>query len=118
MQHVVYVHGLWMPGEESLLLRHRLAQDFSLTLHSLRYSAVLSGLDVITARLDELVRGLAAPEVHFVGHSLGGWFFSACHRWEAGPRSARRALRRWPTSWDSRSSTSCCSQASGAGRIH
>jgi pimeloyl-ACP methyl ester carboxylesterase len=70
--HVVYVHGLWLPGEESLLLRHRLAQDFSLTLHSLRYSAVLSGIDAITARLEELVRGLAASEVHFIGHSLGG----------------------------------------------
>lgn len=72
MSHVVYVHGLWLPGEESLLLRHRLTQDFSLTLHSLRYSAVLSGIDAITARLDQLVRGLAAPEVHFIGHSLGG----------------------------------------------
>ena len=72
MAHVVYVHGLWLPGEESLLLRHRLAQEFSLTLHSLRYSAVLSGIGAITERLDELVRGLAAPEVHFIGHSLGG----------------------------------------------
>ena len=72
MAHVVYVHGLWLPGEESLLLRHRLSQEFSLTLHSLRYSAVLSGMDAITARLQEVVRGLAAPEVHFIGHSLGG----------------------------------------------
>jgi pimeloyl-ACP methyl ester carboxylesterase len=72
MAHVVYVHGLWLPGEESLLLKHRLAQEFSLTFHSLRYSAVLSGIDAITARLEELVRGLAAPEVHFIGHSLGG----------------------------------------------
>jgi pimeloyl-ACP methyl ester carboxylesterase len=70
--HVVYVHGLWLPGEESLLLRHRLSQEFSLTLHSLRYSAVLSGMDAITARLHEVVRGLAAAEVHFIGHSLGG----------------------------------------------
>ena len=72
MAHVVYVHGLWLPGEESLLLRHRLSQEFSLTLHSLRYSAVLSGMDAITARLHEVVRGLAAAEVHFIGHSLGG----------------------------------------------
>jgi pimeloyl-ACP methyl ester carboxylesterase len=72
MAHVVYVHGLWLPGDESLLLRHRLAQEFSLTLHPLRYSAVLSGISTITERLDELVRGLAAPEVHFIGHSLGG----------------------------------------------
>jgi len=30
---VVYVHGLWMPGEESLILRHRLAHGFELALH-------------------------------------------------------------------------------------
>ena len=72
MAQVVYVHGLWMPGDESLLLRHRLAQDFGLTLHTLRYSAAYSTMDVITERLDAFVRELAAPEVHLVGHSLGG----------------------------------------------
>jgi len=72
MAQVVYVHGLWMPGDESLLLRHRLAQDFGLTLHTLRYSAAYSTMDVIIERLDALVRELAEPEVHLVGHSLGG----------------------------------------------
>jgi len=72
MTHVVYVHGLWMPGEESLILRHRLAQQFDLTLHLLRYSAAHSSMSAITARLDSLVRALQAPQVHFVGHSLGG----------------------------------------------
>jgi len=71
MTKVVYVHGLWMPGEESLLLRHRLAQEFDLALHSFRYSATAT-MSVITTRLAELVRELAVPEVHFVGHSLGG----------------------------------------------
>jgi pimeloyl-ACP methyl ester carboxylesterase len=70
--HAVYVHGLWMPGEESFLLRHRLAQDFSLTVHPLRYSAASSSMSDITARLEDLVRELAVPEVHFIGHSLGG----------------------------------------------
>ena len=70
--HVVYVHGLWMPGEESLLLRHRLAQEFALTLHAFRYSAASASMSAITARLDEFVRELEAPEVHFLGHSLGG----------------------------------------------
>jgi pimeloyl-ACP methyl ester carboxylesterase len=72
MAHVVYVHGLWMPGEESLVLRHRLVQDFGLTFHALRYSAAFSSMDSIIAGFGELVRGLEAPEVHLVGHSLGG----------------------------------------------
>src|SRR4029077_19293153 len=49
-----------------------LAQDFGLTLHTLRYSAAYSTMDVIIERLDALVRELAEPEVHLVGHSLGG----------------------------------------------
>jgi len=70
--HVVYVHGLWMPGDESLLLRHRLAQEFGLTLHSFRYSAAYSTMAAITARLESFVRELQTPQAHFVGHSLGG----------------------------------------------
>jgi pimeloyl-ACP methyl ester carboxylesterase len=70
--HVVYVHGLWMPGEESLVLRRRLVQDFRLTFHTLRYSSAFSSMDAITAALAELVQGLGARELHLVGHSLGG----------------------------------------------
>ena len=72
MTPVVYVHGLWMPGEESLVLAHRLAQDFGLTLHSFRYSAAFSSLTTTTERLAAFVHALNAPEVHLVGHSLGG----------------------------------------------
>lgn len=72
MTHVLYVHGLWMPGDESLLLRRRLAQEFGLTLQSLRYSAAYSTMEAITARLDQTVRELATPVLHLVGHSLGG----------------------------------------------
>jgi pimeloyl-ACP methyl ester carboxylesterase len=72
MAHVIYVHGLWMPGDESLILRHRLAQEFDLALHPFRYSAAYSTMSSITARLDSFVRDLQTPEVHFVGHSLGG----------------------------------------------
>ena len=36
---VVYVHGLWMSGGESLLLRRRLANEFGLQVHPFRYSA-------------------------------------------------------------------------------
>jgi pimeloyl-ACP methyl ester carboxylesterase len=72
MAPVVYVHGLWMPGGESLLLRRRLAHEFELTLHSFRYSAASSDMSSVAARLDVFVRALRSPVVHLIGHSLGG----------------------------------------------
>jgi pimeloyl-ACP methyl ester carboxylesterase len=69
---VVYVHGLWMSGGESLFLRRRLANEFGLQVHPFRYSAALSTMTEITARLQSFVESLASPMVHFVGHSLGG----------------------------------------------
>lgn len=71
MAHVVYVHGLWMPGDESLILRRRLAADFGMTLHPFRYLAT-GTMSAITARLAAFVSSLELPAVHFVGHSLGG----------------------------------------------
>ena len=71
-QHVVYVHGLWMPGGESRLLAHRLLREFGLQVHAFPYSAGTWGMDEITAQLQTFVRSLAVPAVHFVGHSLGG----------------------------------------------
>ncbi|MBW4052978.1 MAG: alpha/beta hydrolase [Proteobacteria bacterium] len=71
-QHVVYVHGLWMPGGESMLLAHRLLREFGLQVHAFAYSAVASGMEEITAHLQSFVRDLEVPAVHFVGHSLGG----------------------------------------------
>ena len=72
LQHVVYVHGLWMPGGESRLLAHRLQREFGLQVHAFPYSAGTWGMEEITAQLLTFVRSLAAPAVHFVGHSLGG----------------------------------------------
>ncbi len=69
---VVYVHGLWMSGGESLFLRRRLANEFGLQVHPFRYSAAHSTMAKITARLQRFVESLEAPRVHFVGHSLGG----------------------------------------------
>ena len=71
-QHVIYVHGLWMPGGESLLLAHRLQREFGLQVHAFPYSAATWGVEEITAHLQSFVRSLAVPAVHFVGHSLGG----------------------------------------------
>jgi pimeloyl-ACP methyl ester carboxylesterase len=69
---VVYVHGLWMSGGESLLLRRRLSREFGMDVHPFRYATASSTMTEITSRLQSFVRGLEASRVHFVGHSLGG----------------------------------------------
>jgi pimeloyl-ACP methyl ester carboxylesterase len=69
---VVYVHGLWLSGGESLVLRRRLARQFGFEVHRFRYSTVASSMAEIIYRLQGFVRELHSPCVHFVGHSLGG----------------------------------------------
>ncbi len=70
-EEVVYVHGLWMSGGESLLLRRRLAREFQMEVHPFRFNAVAS-MSEITSGLQKFVRDLQASRLHFVGHSLGG----------------------------------------------
>ena len=69
---VVYVHGLWMSGGESLFLKRRLAQEFGFKVHAFRYSAALSTMPQIIDDLQTLVQQLNPSRLHFVGHSLGG----------------------------------------------
>jgi len=69
---VVYVHGLWMSGGESLLLRRRLSREFGMDVHPFRYATATSTMTEITSRLQGFVRNLQASRLHFVGHSLGG----------------------------------------------
>jgi len=67
---VLFVHGLWMNGLETLWLRHRVeghgfrAQAFSYPSLHARVEEVVDSLDAAIARLE--------PPVHLVGHSLGG----------------------------------------------
>jgi pimeloyl-ACP methyl ester carboxylesterase len=69
---VVYVHGLWMSGGESLFLRRRLANDFGFEVRAFRYAAASSTMPQIVAGLQALVEELRPWRLHFVGHSLGG----------------------------------------------
>src|SRR5260370_3226508 len=71
-EEVVYVHGLWMSGGESLLLRRRLSREFGMEVHPFRYAAAASTMSDITARLQRFVRDLKASRLHFAGHSLAG----------------------------------------------
>lgn len=69
---VVYVHGLWLNGRESLVLRRRLERESGYRVHPFRYRAVTAPMEEATARLAEFVASLQASRLHFIGHSLGG----------------------------------------------
>jgi pimeloyl-ACP methyl ester carboxylesterase len=71
---VIYVHGLWLSGRESLFLRRRLASAFGFETHAFRYPSVSARMLDIAEGLDRFVRERtgAGSRVHFVGHSLGG----------------------------------------------
>ena len=68
---VVIVHGLWVHGIIMELMRRRVARGgFRALAYS--YPSMRLTLAENAERLERYCRGLAAPRVHFVGHSLGG----------------------------------------------
>jgi pimeloyl-ACP methyl ester carboxylesterase len=69
---VVYIHGLWLTGHESLLLRRRLEREFGFRVHAFRYPTVSASMAEVAARLAAFVSRLAPSTLHLVGHSLGG----------------------------------------------
>jgi pimeloyl-ACP methyl ester carboxylesterase len=69
---VIYVHGLWLTGRESLVLRRRLEREFGFRVHPFRYHTVSEPMSHVTERLAGFVRNLNPTTLHFVGHSLGG----------------------------------------------
>jgi pimeloyl-ACP methyl ester carboxylesterase len=69
---VVYVHGLWMRGIESALLRRRLQHARGYRLYVLRYDSMRESVSSIVAKLQQLITRIDAPRVHLLGHSLGG----------------------------------------------
>lgn len=69
---VVYVHGLWLNGVESTLLRRRLAADLDCDTQAFHYPSVSASMAEIVQRLAAFTAQLEARTLHFVGHSLGG----------------------------------------------
>lgn len=69
---VVYVHGLWMMGAECYLLGRQLWRDRGYRLTVFRYHSVRQSAAEVAAQLHALVASLEAPQVHLIGHSLGG----------------------------------------------
>ncbi len=69
---VVYVHGLWQRGAESVWLRRRLARDLEAETRVFSYPSVRGGLAESALALEKFLRDTRADTVHLVGHSLGG----------------------------------------------
>jgi pimeloyl-ACP methyl ester carboxylesterase len=69
---VVYVHGLWLPGGESFLLRRRLARDLGAESRTFTYPSVRSALDDNARALAQFLGGVPADTLHLVAHSMGG----------------------------------------------
>ncbi len=68
---VVCVHGLWMSGLEMSVLRTRLGQS-GFHVRQFSYPSVLRSPATHVEALATLVSRMPGPEVHLVGHSLGG----------------------------------------------
>jgi hypothetical protein len=69
---VIYVHGLWLNGQESVVLRRRLARALSCRIHVFHYASVAASMREIGQKLSDLVATIGPQTLHFVGHSLGG----------------------------------------------
>jgi len=87
VESVVIVHGLWMPGWETLFLRRRL-EAAGFRTYPFVYPTVGCGLDENADRLAEFAAKLPG-RVHFVGHSLGGVLIVRCFERHGFPRAGR-----------------------------
>ena len=94
----VFVHGLWLTGAESLLLRRRLTASHGFACHSFTYRTVGGSMQPVIEQLAKFVSRIDADRVHFVGHSLGGLvlyrYFEAGEGSAAGPRGVPRLAHR------------------------
>jgi pimeloyl-ACP methyl ester carboxylesterase len=68
---VVLVHGLWVHGITMELMRRRVARCGYRAL-AYSYPSMRLTLTENAERLARFCRGIAAPRLHFIGHSLGG----------------------------------------------
>ncbi len=67
----VLVHGLWMRGMVMQLQRYHLARlGFDVLCYS--YPSMRLTLTENAERLAQFARSLRAPQLHWIGHSLGG----------------------------------------------
>jgi pimeloyl-ACP methyl ester carboxylesterase len=69
---LVYVHGLWLNGWESVLLRGRLAREMACETSVFCYPSVGADIAANALALGQFLEGLSADILHLVAHSLGG----------------------------------------------
>jgi pimeloyl-ACP methyl ester carboxylesterase len=69
---VVYVHGLWQRGGESVLLRRRLARELDADAVAFSYPSVAEDASANARALAKYLSAIRADTLHLVGHSLGG----------------------------------------------
>lgn len=88
---VVLVHGLWMPSWVMALLALRLRRcGFHTAVFS--YPSVRNSLSQNALQLSRFVERIAAPRIHFVGHSLGGLLVLQMLAHYPEPRTCRVVL--------------------------
>jgi pimeloyl-ACP methyl ester carboxylesterase len=69
---VVFLHGLWLHGRESVLLCRRLQRACGFEVRVFRYPSVSASMAEVTTRLQAFIAARAPKELHLIGHSLGG----------------------------------------------
>ena len=77
---VVYVHGLWLNGWESVLLRRRLSRQMRCETSVFSYSSVSADVAANARALVEFLERISADTLHLVAHSLGGLVVSRAIR--------------------------------------
>src|SRR5271169_6131112 len=69
---VVYVHGLWLSGNEAGILLRRLARQLNVKTRAFSYASMTSSISDSARALATFLREQRADTLHLVGHSLGG----------------------------------------------
>jgi pimeloyl-ACP methyl ester carboxylesterase len=75
---LIYVHGLWMSGAESVLLRRRLARERGYRIQVFRYPSRSAPIEHLARLLRDKIASVQAARVHLVGHSMGGLVILRC----------------------------------------
>ena len=69
---VVYVHGLWLTGNEGGILLRRLGRELNAKTRAFSYPSVRSNISESALALGKFLSEQRAETLHLVGHSLGG----------------------------------------------
>lgn len=75
---VVFVHGLWMSGHESILLRRELHAHLDARIEVFAYRSMANDMEENARSLSEFLAGLNSSRLDLVGHSLGGLVILKC----------------------------------------